>query len=118
MKDKIAGIIANADTKDWKQIEVEFGDDFLDISVPPECEILQMKKMLPLTQSKQEIANALNNPIGSAHLSEVIQSKGKPVDEITVCVTVSDITRPAPYRGDNGILLPLFEIIENTGVKR
>jgi nickel-dependent lactate racemase len=118
MKDKIAGIIANADTKDWKQIEVEFGDDFLDISVPPQCEILQMKKMLPLTQSKQEITNALNNPIGSAHLSEIIQSKGKPVDEITVCVTVSDITRPAPYRGDNGILLPLFEIIEKTGVKR
>lgn len=118
MKDKIAGIIANADTKDWKQIEVEFGDDFLDISVPPQCEILQMKKMLPLTQSKQEIANALNNPIGSAHLSEIIHSKGKPVDEISVCVTVSDITRPAPYKGDNGILLPLFEIIEKTGVKR
>jgi nickel-dependent lactate racemase len=118
MKDKLAGIIAKADTKDWQQIEVEFGDDFLDISVPSQCEILQMKKMPPLTQSKKEIANALNNPIGSAHLSEIIQSKGKPVAEITVCVTVSDITRPAPYRGDNGILLPLFEIIEKTGVKR
>jgi nickel-dependent lactate racemase len=118
MKDKIAGIIAKADTKNWKQIQVEFGDGFLDISVPPQCEILKMKKMPPLSQSKQEIANALNNPIGSPHLSEIIESKGKSVDQIMVCVTVSDITRPAPYKGDNGILLPLFELIEKAGVKR
>jgi nickel-dependent lactate racemase len=118
MKDKIANIIAKADTQGWKKISVEFGDDFLEISVPPDCAILHMKKMNPLAHSKEEISNALNNPIGSPKLEEIIRSKGKPVGEVTVCVTVSDITRPVPYKGRNGVLLPLFEIIERAGIKR
>ncbi|MBW2200249.1 MAG: nickel-dependent lactate racemase [Deltaproteobacteria bacterium] len=118
LKPKIAEIIAQADTSDWKKISVEFGDDFFKIRVPPECTMLNMKKMPPLAHSDQEISNALNRPIGSPTLPEIIQSKGKPVDKITVCITVSDITRPAPYSGANGILRPLFNIIERTGVKR
>ena len=118
MKDKIADIIAKADTQDWKRIEVAFGDDFLEMSVPPDCAILHMKKMPPLAHSREEILKALSNPIGSPKLAEIVRSKGKPVGEVTVCVTVSDITRPVPYKGENGVLLPLFEIIERAGVKR
>ena len=118
MKDKIADIITKADTKDWKKISVEFGDDFLEISVPPYCAILHMKEMPSLADSREEISKALNNPIGSPKLEEIIRSKGKPMGEVTVCITVSDITRPVPYKGENGILLPLLEIIERAGVKR
>jgi len=117
MKDEIANIISKAEIQEWKRIEVDFGDDFLEISVPPDCVILKMKKMPPLAHSKEEILNALNNPIGSPNLAEIIRSKGKPVGEVTVCVTVSDITRPVPYKGKNGVLPPLFEIIERAGVK-
>jgi nickel-dependent lactate racemase len=117
MKDEIANIISKADTQDWKGIDVAFGDDFLEISVPPGCVILKMKKMPPLAHSKEEILNALNNPIGSPNLAEIVRSKGKPVGEVTVCLTVSDITRPVPYKGKNGVLPPLFEIIERAGVK-
>jgi nickel-dependent lactate racemase len=118
MKDEIAHIIANADTQDWKTIEVAFGDDFLEILVPPACIPLKMKKMPPLAHSKDEILRALRNPIGSSPLEDILRSKSKPVDELTVCVTVSDITRPVPYKGENGILLPLFDILEGIGVKR
>jgi lactate racemase len=118
MDDKIKQIIANADTGNWQKIDVEFGEEFMDITVPPQCDILRMKKMPALAHSAQEISNALQNPIGAPTLPEIIHSKGKPAEEITVCVTVSDITRPAPYSGENGILLPLFRIIEETGVKR
>lgn len=118
MKNTIARIISNADTKGWKKISVQFGNEFLDISVPPQCIILNMKTMPCLTHSKEEIARALNNPTGSPTIPEIIRSKGKPVSETTVCVTVSDITRPVPYKGENGILLPLLEIIEAAGVKR
>ncbi len=111
-------ILDKADIRGWKNVEVAFGDGFLQIFVPPECAILNMKKMPPLAQSKSEILNALNHPIGSPHLSEIIRSKGKPVADTTVCVTVSDITRPAPYKSESGILPPLFDIIEQTGVKR
>jgi nickel-dependent lactate racemase len=118
MRDDIVACIATADTKGWKRIEVELGDEFLEISVPHECEILHMKKMPPLANSKEEVSNALNNPIGAPRLEEIIQSKGRPANKVTVCITVSDITRPVPYKGDNGILSPLLGILEGAGVTR
>ena len=118
MREDIAHSIAKADTSGWKTMEVEFGKEFLEISVPSESEILHMKKMPSLANSREEISKALNNPIGTPRLGEIIHSKGKPAKEVTVCVTVSDITRPVPYRGDNGILLPILEILEGAGVER
>jgi len=118
MREEIARSIAKADTKGWKRIEVDFGDEFLEISVPSECEILHMKKMPHSVNSREEIFKALNNPIGTPRLGEIIQSKGKPASEVTVCVTVSDITRPVPYKGESGVLLPLLEILEGVGIVR
>ena len=111
MNHNISDIVSKADTSGWEEIKVEFGKDFLNISVPPNCETLKMKRMPCLTHSKEEISNALNNPIGSPTLPEIIRSKGKPEEEITVCITVSDITRPVPYKGENGILPPLVKLL-------
>ena len=118
MEKIIADQIRKVDISNWKKIKVEFGRDFLDIAVPPNCDTLNMKRMPCLTSSKDEIANALNHPIGSPALPEIIRSKAKPADKLTVCITVSDITRPVPYKGENGVLLPLVEIIEKAGVKK
>jgi len=118
MKETVSGRIRNARTDDWKRVRVEYGEDFLDIRVPPDCDVLQMNKMPCLASSKDQILSALNEPIGSPTLPEIIRSKAKPADAVTVCITVSDITRPVPYKGENGILLPLTEIIEGAGVKR
>ena len=118
MKKEIADIINGADTRDWKTIQVEFVDEFLDIRVPDNCEILTMPPMPCVVDSGDAIARALNQPIGSASIAEIIQSKDKPAGELTVCITVSDITRPAPYKGQNGLLLPLLGLIEDTGVRR
>jgi nickel-dependent lactate racemase len=118
MKNEIADVIKRAATQDWKKIKVDFGDDFLDIEVPADCEILSMPSMPCLVDSAVEITHALNQPTGCPTISEIIQSKGKPVDDLMVCITVSDITRPAPYKGENGLLLPLLALIEKTGVKR
>ncbi|MFC1816235.1 nickel-dependent lactate racemase [Thermodesulfobacteriota bacterium] len=118
MKKEIAEQILKTNTLDWKKIKVEYGEAFLDIAVPPNCVTLNMKPMPCLAHSKDEILKALNNPIGSPTLPEIIHSKDKPADKLTVCITVSDITRPVPYKGENGILLPLVEIIEGSGVKR
>ncbi len=118
MKKEIADVLAKAKTGGWKKINVDFGDDYLDIEVPPDCEILSMPSMPCLVDSGVEIAQALNQPIGSPTISEIIHSKGKPVEDLSVCITVSDITRPAPYKGVDGLLLPLLGLIEETGVKK
>lgn len=118
LKEEVANIVRKTNTHGWKRIEVEFGDDQLEISVPPDCVILKVKKMPAVLYAKEEVLRALNNPIGSPKLAEILRSKGKPVDQVTVCVTVSDITRPVPYKGGSGILVPLLEIIEHAGVIR
>ena len=118
MKKEIADILNSADTRDWKTIQVDFGDELLDIKVPENCEILIMPSMPCLVDSGAAITEALNQPIGSPTLSEIIHSKGKPIEGLSVCITVSDITRPAPYKGEDGLLLPLLALIEDTGVKR
>jgi len=118
MKEEIAEVLSRAKTQGWKKIKVDFGDDFLEIEVPTDCEILTMPSMPRLVDSGVEITNALNQPIGSPTISEIMLSKGIPLDDLTVCITVSDITRPAPYKGEDGLLLPLLALIENTGVKK
>ena len=118
MNKETAAIIAGANTQDWKPIKVDFGNDLLDINVPRHCDVLTMPSMPCLVDSGGEITQALNRPIGSPILSEIIHSKGKPFDKLTVCITVSDITRPAPYRGKDGLLLPLLGLIEEAGVKK
>ncbi|MBW2479369.1 MAG: nickel-dependent lactate racemase [Deltaproteobacteria bacterium] len=118
MDKEIADILAGADTRGWKQIKVDFGDDFLDIKVPDNCEILTMPSMPCLVDSAASITTALNQPTGSPTISDTIQAKDKPAGELTVCITVSDITRPVPYKGENGFLLPLLALIEGAGVKR
>jgi len=118
MENEIVNILAEANIQNWKQIKVDFGDDFLNIKVPDSCVTLSMPSMPCLVDSGASIANALNQPIGSPTISEIIHAKDKPVNDLTVCITVSDITRPAPYKGENGLLLPLLGLIEAAGVKR
>jgi nickel-dependent lactate racemase len=118
MNKQVADILAGAETGDWKKINVDFGDDFLEIEVPADCEILSMPSMPCLVDSGAEIAQALNKPTGSPTIAEIIHSKNKHVEDLTVCITVSDITRPAPYKGEDGLLLPLLGLIEDTGVKK
>jgi nickel-dependent lactate racemase len=118
MKKEIAEVITGTETRDWKKIKVDFGNDFVVIEVPADCEILSMPSMPRLVNSAAEITHALNQPIGSPTISEIIHSKGKPVEDLTVCITVSDITRPVPYKGEKGLLLPLLASIEQSGVKK
>ena len=122
MKQDLLSIIKNANITGWKTIEVEFGDSLLKIKIPSYCDELRMKPMPPIVSSKDEIANSLKNPIGSLPIPEIVKNKSqelnKPINKLTVCVTVSDITRPAPYKGDSGILRPLMGIIEQSGIVR
>ena len=66
MDTEIAEILAGADTTGWKEIKVDFGDDFLDIKVPDNCDILTMPSMPCLVDSAASITKALNHPTGSA----------------------------------------------------
>jgi len=118
MKPEIIRAIAGVEARGWKTIDLEFGKGSLEISVPPHCEILSMKDVRLLADPKGAVEKALSSPIGGSTLEEIIKKKAKPAAEVSVSVTVSDITRPVPYKGEAGILIPLLKKLESTGIRK
>ena len=118
MRSDIQKKIRKIDMKSWRNISVEFGRDVLEVLVPPSCVELSMKDVTILPNPPKAIEEAFLNPIGSPTLEEIIPKKGKPAEEMTVAIAVSDITRPVPYKGENGILPPLLRRLESSGIKK
>jgi nickel-dependent lactate racemase len=110
--------IKKIDTRDWKKVSVEFGRNFLEIFVPPYCVELGMKDVPVLPDPQKAIEEAFLNPISSPTLEEIIRKKGKPPEKISVAIAVSDITRPVPYKGKNGILVPILKKLESADIKK
>jgi nickel-dependent lactate racemase len=118
MQPDIENTCQETDTTDWKEIPVEYGAEILKVRVPPNCAIIGMKEIAILPDPRAAFEEALSNPIGCPPLTEIIRGKGKPPTELTTAVTVSDITRPVPYRGKNGLLRPLLNRLEAEGISR
>ncbi len=118
MKPDMKKALKKIDTKDWKKISVEFGRNFLEVSVPPTCVELSMKEVPAVSGPGAALEKAFSNPVGSPPLEEIIRNKGKPAQELSVAIAVSDITRPVPYKGENGILLPILRRLEASGVRK
>jgi nickel-dependent lactate racemase len=116
MKPDVQKVIKKIDTKEWKRIQVEYGQNALEIFVPLHCIELGMKEVPSLPDPKTTIEKAFFNPVGSPPLEEIIRKKSKSPKELSVAIAVSDITRPVPYKGENGILLPLLRRLESSGI--
>ncbi len=107
----------NTRIKGWKKIQVEFSGGPLLVSVPRDCVEMTMKKAEALKNPAKEIRQALEKPLGDLTWENIIQGKRKAAAELQVAVTVSDITRPVPYKGKNGILLPLLQKLQVLGIR-
>jgi len=118
MKPDMNKIVKKIDTKDWKKISVEFGQNVLEVSVPPTCVELSMKEVPALSDPGKALEKAFSNPVESPTLEEIIRRKEKSPKELSVAIAVSDITRPVPYKGEKGILLPVLKRLESSGVKK
>jgi len=118
MKPEIKRAILKVDTESWKKVPLEFGDGFLELSVPPDCAILSMKDAHVLADPRRSIEEALSRPVGIPPIEEIIGRKPQPASRITAAIAVSDVTRPVPYKGENGILPPLLKRLEGAGIQR
>ena len=118
VKETIRRAIQTINTRGWKNVAVEFGKEFLEISVPPGCELFSMGDVAALSDPGRSVEEALSSPIGCSPLGEIIAQKGKPVSDVTVSISVSDITRPVPYKGKNGILIPLLRTLAASGIRK
>lgn len=118
MKSNLVSSIKTVRTQGWKKVKIEFTGGSLIIAVPPDCAELKMKKDEALRNPAREIEKAIQQPSAGPTLEEIVQSKGKPAKDLTVAITVSDITRPVPYKGKSGILLPLLKTLRAQGIQR
>jgi len=118
MKRDLREALARVATKDWERISLEYGHEMLEIVVPRDSVEISMGTVPHVDDWYGEIERAFSNPVGSAKLEEIIREKGKRPENMTVSVTVSDITRPVPYKGEKGILGPILRRLEFQGIRR
>jgi nickel-dependent lactate racemase len=111
-------LVRNADLTRWTPVDVEYGPTSFPVLVPPDCRILELAEVPPLRNASDRIRASIHGPIGTKPLPEILRTKGKPLRDLRVCITTSDITRPVPYKGEGGILPPLLRLLEEAGIAR
>ncbi|HTP53141.1 MAG TPA: nickel-dependent lactate racemase [Anaeromyxobacteraceae bacterium] len=117
MKPEIDRTLRAADLRGWKEIGIEYRNREIPVRVPGGCVTLGMKEVKPLADPRRAIQEAMERPVGTPPLREIVRAKGRDPAALTVCIATSDITRPVPYKGDAGILHPLLDALRGAGVR-
>jgi lactate racemase len=93
-----------------KTITLQYGNSRAEISIPDYADVLSANEPDCLTAPAKVIQKSMDEPIGTEPLEKLAQRCK------TAAVVVSDNTRPVPYRGDNGILPPIINVLRNAGI--
>lgn len=88
---------------------------YSDLILPDNTFVAHMHAPEVVSDPKTVIRQCLESPIGSKSLREIARDKKAANAKATACITVSDNTRPVPYKGESGILLPVIEILMEEG---
>ena len=100
-------------------IEVPFGEKRIAAALPDGAAVLTMPKTTALPRPEQAVAQGLAAPIGTPPLAVLATQKADAAKKAgrppRACVVVSDNTRPVPYRGRQGILLPVLDTVLRAG---
>ncbi len=118
MKKDVMEALRRVDISDWKELSIEYGAEKLNVRVPPSFKELTMQEEAPPENPRKKIEKAFEHPIGAGKLEELVRNAGKKPEDLSVAITVSDITRPVPYAGKSGILGPILNRLEGEGVQR
>jgi nickel-dependent lactate racemase len=92
------------------RIHLSYGRDGLEVELPSDlnAKVLRLNALPVLEDEEAAIRESFENPIGTPPLAELARGKH------TVCIVISDVTRPVP---NENILTPMLEILENSGIE-
>ena len=99
-----------------KHFELEFGDEKLRLQLPDHAEILTLPEVARLEHPVAAIRRALQQPIGTPALAAVVRAKVHQNPKARAVIVISDHTRPVPYRGEQGILEPILDVLRSEHV--
>lgn len=88
-------------------------NDFL--VLPDNTFIAKMKNPVRLQDVRMQIMKSLENPIGTKSLSVIASEKTRCNPQAKAVIVVSDNTRPVPYKGEEGILMPIICTLMSSG---
>jgi nickel-dependent lactate racemase len=83
--------------------------------LPERTTVIHMPETERIEQPEKAIEGSLLHPIGSESLSLVAKRKATGKVRPRAVVVVSDNTRPVPYKGEEGILLPIVRTLVASG---
>jgi len=92
------------------------GDREYAIDLPDNTDILRMRGAEPVRDAKAAMAEAFEHPIGCPGFGTIIAKKLAENPEGEAVIVISDNTRPVPYKGEQGILLPIIQRLMQAGV--
>lgn len=95
----------------------ELGNKKFDVNLPDETHILRMKGAETVSNPAAAIRESLDNPIGTDSFSSIVRKKLKEDPDGEAVIVISDNTRPVPYKGEQGILMPLIRDLIKEGAK-
>lgn len=94
-----------------KTVLLDYGNQTITINVPKSSDVRTSLQMPTLQNPKAIIEKKLKSPIGSPSLYDLAYHRK------TAVIVVSDNTRPVPYKGRNGILPPIIDILKQAFVE-
>ncbi len=103
-------------------IDHPFDKAYLPLNLPEHTRVVRMREPVALTSTKQLIRESLESPIDSKSLHDIAikklnERREKDGKQANAVIVVSDKTRPVPYTGEEGILVPIVEEILSCGYK-
>jgi lactate racemase len=99
-----------------------FGNRYDALQLPDHTQVVCMEEPVLVENPVNAIAEALEAPISSFPLSviareKLAQRKARDGGYATAVLVVSDNTRPVPYKGEEGLLLPIIENLMAVGYR-
>lgn len=92
-----------------KAVKILFDKSGMVLNVPSDATVLEGRLIKPCADVEKCVLTALNNPIGTASLAQLIMDKKPQI----VAITISDITRPVPNRQ---FLPGIIQVLNQTGI--
>lgn len=99
-----------------KEMFFDLGHSRFSVQIPISADVLRMGKAETLSDPEKSILDALRSPINTLPLAEIIRKKLRSIPDAKAVIVISDNTRPVPYSGESGILLPIIDEIVRAGL--
>lgn len=99
-----------------KEVPFDLGRIKFQVQVPDHADVLRMGKPRIINRPEPEIYRALRSPEKCPPLQKIVRNQLRSNPLAEAVIVISDNTRPVPYSGKSGILLPVLKELIEAGI--